>query len=105
MAKFQSVQGFEGIAVALVVTGRESLFELNEAALAYADATMANSANHISSQWAVIEKNDIRNEHIGWVEIGVEDTEYIITHLNIDRKPLDASWNAREFYMGKYDQK
>ncbi|WP_157037914.1 hypothetical protein [Photobacterium aquae] len=103
MAKFQQIKGFEGLSVVLVVTGRESLSELNEAALNYADETMANSANHVASQWPVIEKNEIRTEQIGWIEIGVVDTEYTISHLNLDRKPLDSSWNAREFYLGKYE--
>lgn len=103
MAKFQSISGFEGLSVALVVTGRESLSELNEAALDYAQTTMANSANHVASQWPVIEKNELRNEQIGWVEIGVEDTEYQIRHLDLERKPLDSDWNAREFYLGVYE--
>lgn len=104
MAKFQVISGFEGHSVGLVVTGRESLQELNEAILDYADERMANIANHVASQWPVIEQNEIRNEQVGWVEIGVEDTEYKITHLNLDRKPLDSSWNAREFYLGNYEQ-
>lgn len=103
MAKFQSISGFEGLSVGLVVTGRESLAELNEATIDYAHETMANSANHVASQWPVIEKNEIRTEQIGWIEIGVEDTEYKITHLDLARKPLDSSWNAREFYLGMYE--
>ncbi|HII4363135.1 hypothetical protein [Vibrio parahaemolyticus] len=103
MAKFQAISGFEGLSVGLVVTGRESLQELNEAVLDYAHETMANSANHVYSQWPVIEKNEIRTEQIGWVEIGVEDSEYKIKHLNMGRKPLDTSWNSREFYLGMYE--
>ncbi|EJE4644434.1 hypothetical protein BKG02_004787 [Vibrio parahaemolyticus] len=105
MAKFQSIRGFEGLSVGLVVTGNESLFELNEAVLDYADETMANSANRIASQWPVIEKNEIRTEQIGWVEIFVKDTEYKINHLNLNREPLDSNWNAREFYLGAYMNK
>ncbi|MDS1925675.1 hypothetical protein [Vibrio parahaemolyticus] len=103
MAKFQSIYGFEGLSVGLVITGNESLLELNEAALDYADKTMTNSANHVASQWPVIEKNEIRNEQIGWVEILVKDTEYKINHLNLEREPLDSNWNAREFYLGVYE--
>lgn len=104
MAKFESISGFVGLSVGLVITGRESLSELNEATFNYADETMANSANHVSSQWPVIEKSEVRTEQVGWVEIAIEDTEYKITHLNLDRRPLDATWNAREFYLGKYER-
>lgn len=96
--------GTHELSVGLVVTGRESLPEINEAIIDYAHETIANSSNQVASHWPVIEKNEIRTEQVGWVESGVEDTEYKITRLNLDRKPLDSSWNAREFYLGKYEQ-
>lgn len=99
MAKFGLFKGEVGLSI----TGRESLPELNEAAFYYAHETMAGSANKVRSWWPVFEQSEIRDEQVGWLTIAVEDTEYIIEHFTLDRKPLFSDWNACEFYAGKYD--
>lgn len=99
MAKFGLFNGEVGLSI----TGRESLPELNEAALDYASETMAGSANKACSWWPVFEQNERRDEQIGWLTIAVVDTVFVIEHFTLDRKRLSSDWKSCEFYAGKYD--
>jgi hypothetical protein len=88
--------------LALQVSGNESAAALEETLLDHAESTMANNAPSISVEYPVIEKNEIRDEQIGWVSISIRDSEYELRHYSIERTELAADWNARNFYRGEY---
>lgn len=88
--------------IVLQVSGNESAADLEETLLDHAQSTMANNAPGISVEYPVIEKNEIRDEQIGWVSITITDSEFVLQHYSIERTELAAAWNAHDFYRGEY---
>jgi hypothetical protein len=91
--------------LALQISGIESLTELEATLLDHAQSTMANNAPDICVEYPVIEKNEIRDEQIGWVSITIRDSKFVLQHYSIEHTELTADWNSHDFYRAEYGLK